>query len=354
MKRHITTLLTLSFLLSFLVGFVLAQTTIELSEVANFVPKVGVFYNPYNVEKSSISSNACTYVSSDKIYVGSSECEYGSFTEGFSITGGEVLVSTYQGGEFSIEDVDVVDPIKELGWMGANKSHTINVTIWSPYGVDYVTFVNLSIGEMVFEYRPDTGLTAKNVEGKLYNYSAVLKEGSVQSVHFLLSLTPAWEINGTFDLRVYAEDSIHGYSDEVLLESFITFVNETYLLSYSFDKQFYNPADIATLTLKVAYNDTETLVKGETVWVDGTTYTTDDDGTVVHSFVTPERKGSYSIEVILEHGGTYTLTYRVCVPENRMGGYASPTHPLEALIPSIILFAIATISFLVLRRKTAT
>ena len=195
-----------------------------------------------------------------------------------------------------------------MGRVGANKAFTINVTIWSPYGV--VDIVELNISD-VAKYLYNGSLYETYDPNNLFEpvgYSLTTNGGWV---YFTLELKPSWGAGGTYDVWVYAEDAVHAYSNSSTYLSLFSVVNTTYLYSYSFNKTTFFPNDPARLTLNVAYNNTSVGAEGETLWVNGTQLTTDPTGVAYYDFIVPSVAGTYTLNVTLAHGETYFINFTV-------------------------------------------
>jgi len=195
-----------------------------------------------------------------------------------------------------------------VGRVGANKAFTINVTIWSPYGV--VDIIELNISN-VAKYLYNGSLYETYDPNNLFEpvtYSLTTNGGWV---YFTLELKPSWGAGGTYDVWVYAEDAVHAYSNSSTYLSLFSVVNTTYLYSYSFNKTTFFPNDPARLTLNVAYNNTSVGAEGETLWVNGTQLTTDPTGVAYYDFIVPSVAGTYTLNVSLAHGETYFINFSV-------------------------------------------
>jgi len=243
-------------------------------------------------------------------FVVSGHISFGSTSRELTNTSAILTYAVYYGGNFTIESTRLVNPIKPEGWCGAGKSHTLNVTIWSPYGAQSVSFINVTIGSMIFEYNASTStLMAKNFEGLVSSYTASLS-GNNGWAYFILNFTPTWSISGTYDVWVYANDTIHNYVNSTLYTSYLTFVNKSFLYDYSFNTTLF-PDEPARLYLKVTYNDTDVPIVAEKVWVNDTLLVTNSSGMAYYDFIAPTEIGTYVFNVTLEHGDTYFIQFAI-------------------------------------------
>ena len=211
------------------------------------------------------------------------------------------------GGVFHINRTWITNPIR-VGAVGSNKAFTLNITIWSPYGVADRIEVNISDlarylynGSLYETYDPNNLFES-------VGYSLTTNGGWV---YFILKMKPTWNAGGNYDIWVYAEDAAHGYTNSSLYPSLFTVVNNTFLYSYSFNKTTYFPSDPASLTLKISYNSTSVGVEGETLWVNGTQLVTNASGYAVYNFTAPATSGDYMLNVTLAHGETYFINFTV-------------------------------------------
>jgi len=280
------------FIIAFLVGFLAGNVT---DPGEQFTISGHLLLGSTTEESKTISSF---------LMIGSTKTEIANTSATFTY-------AIYYGGNFTINATRLINPIGPEGWCGAERSHTLNVTIWSPYGISGVSFINITIGSMIFEYNATTDtLTVKNIEGLISNYSISLTDNKAW-VYVLLNITPTWNLSGVYDVWIYANDTKHNYLNETSLQSYLQFVNVTYLYDYSFNKSTYFPGDPGRLTLNITYNGTSTGVEGETLWVNGTQLTTDSLGIANYEFTAPSDPGTYTLNVTLDHGETYFINFTV-------------------------------------------
>ena len=208
---------------------------------------------------------------------------------------------------FHVNKTWISNPIA-VGKVGANKTFTINVTVWSPYGL--VDHMEINISNLT-KYLYDGSLHETYDPYNLFDPVGYSLSTNGGWVYFNLELKPSWEAGGTYDVWVYAEDTSHGYANSSMYPSLFSVVNTTYLYSYSFNKTVFSPNEPARLTLTVAYNGSTVGAEGEIVWVDGTQLITNSSGVAYYDFVTPSVAGTYTLNITLAHGETYVINFTV-------------------------------------------
>jgi len=215
-----------------------------------------------------------------------------------------LLVLINYGGTFGVKYSRISGIAPSIA--GANRAFNLTISVWSPYGIlDYIV-ADLGLTKLIFN-----GSLYKNDPQGLFTVAGWWIQRSGGWVNLTVKMIPSWGAGGTYSVSVSAYEYMHGYSDSKTFANLFTVVNTTQLRNWSFNKSVYFPNDPGELRLCIVYSGTDAGVPGETVYVNGTALTTDENGCTVYTFTAPPNPGTYSLTVSLAHGGTYVVSFEV-------------------------------------------
>ncbi|RLE55386.1 MAG: hypothetical protein DRJ40_08005 [Thermoprotei archaeon] len=240
------------------------------------------------------------------------------------------------GGNFTVLNLSVLDPIKKPNWCGAERIHKINVTIWDPYGYNYVSLVLLELADVRLMWNK-TGFYEVDDP-----YDRVdLLGGNVTGSGAVLTLTfwikPHWSIGGLVDVYVYANDTSNNLVCETVFSDALYFVNCTKIVNLQLKKQYYEPNETAWISGYVVYNGT-TVGTYDYLTINGTAVSVSENGFFNYTFTVPSLAGNYTYVLELAHGVEKYLI-NITVAKNRIEVRVlteyNETVPLEDVVVEI-------------------
>jgi len=336
----------LCFCIAFLVGLVNAQLSspyIEVVQVNSTAWNVsGVYFatTEYSVEtptKPNLQSDIITIynvetptkpnIQSNIITIYSTEVPTKPNLQSNIITTYEITVC--YGGTFNINSTRVTNVILEPNIVGANKTFTLNVTIWSPYGADHVSkvYVNFSDVSIIYE----NGIISEvdpydRIE--IVNYT-IIKNNAWLTL--LIDIKPHWNIGGYLTFDIYANDTTNNYLDEKTYTDFIKIINVTDIQDLSISSTVLYPNQTGYITGYVVYNGTSVRTYDK-VLINGTEVVTDENGFFNYTFTAPSESGTYVLVVKPLHGvKEYVIQFQVSTRQIKI--FLTDTHNNTANIP---------------------
>lgn len=318
MNKHITFLLTFAVVIFLIgVGVGLALVTIKHSFLSSLNAvksvEVGGRPSPCSELHSSISS---TSEPTSCVSIVTTLIAKSRVPKHVGVVSSVLMVRRGYGGNFSIVTLNVTGSIGGR-ICGASRESKINVTVWSPFGREFVHVLTID-----FTRNGSSEGGIKYSQGVFEGYGEVGRhlsvEGQVLSrggwVYIIFRVTPSWEVGGSYDLLATAYDLINGFSSTLYVANGVTFVNTTEIINLRLDKYICKISEPYTVSGKVVYYGTRIGVRDELV-INETVVPVSPNGTFSYTFEAPSKAGDYRLILKLRHGlKVYLVNFTVVSP----------------------------------------